>query len=273
MGTKKYNKIILLSLKILLFIAGFSVGIMIVWQIFEQYPDAAGDALKVVFYIVSGIVPAVILFLSAKPLYFLLHGAGTKIISKLQGVKGENAAGVILCLVLGLILGYLCDIVLSLFISILALRIVIDFFIGLFVMYGALVMFYKLINASAKERADEDNEDVPFGGYIFTKKALENEKTIFLIEKWLSGNMYILNSAVISLLESEDERGKETYENIISLKEKKLLTPCLEGETGQENELIMKFAAKNNLKIITLNEEESKNYDDFEGVVLIVGQV
>ena len=79
MNTKReYDKKKLIILRAVLIVIGGAVGATAVWQYFVYFPDVMRSEFKAVFTVVSGVVLAAILGLSAKPFYRL--GSGIQIL-------------------------------------------------------------------------------------------------------------------------------------------------------------------------------------------------
>ncbi len=258
MDKNKYNKKVLIILRILLFIGGFSVGFAAIWQVMHSDAFLIKGWLKYVFYAVSGLVPALVLLLSAKPVYLLLKGLASKVLSRFHGLKGEDAAGIILAAVLSILAGYLCDFVLSLFIDILALRIVIDFFAALAAFYGVAVLFFKVLKKYGAEHKEDDDSLKPrqFFGYIFTSGALSNPKSESLISQWLNGDIYALD------LYNNAQADKNSHIKYIQ-----------SAFEMTESVQIANTALLHELKIIADESEDVTEYEKRGCTVLFVGRL
>jgi hypothetical protein len=261
-----FNRKLLTAARAILFAIGAAAGVLGIRQTFEAYPSLVSNpALRMVFYCVGAIVPALVLTLSAAPVLYAARALGAKLRGRFGGLRAYDAAGVMIGVVTGAMFGYICDAVTGLFLHVAALRILIDAAVAFVAAYvGAAASLHWLKSGDPVETFRGD------GGYIFTASALAQAKTAALCERWLTGKKFVSDKTVAALAENPaDERFVTALGNFRALSEAKAVSvavfPCGEDEA----EAFSAECARRGLKIVAATRAEAERFGGGTGVLSI----
>ena len=121
-----YDKKKLIILRAVLILIGGAVGGTALWQYFVAYPAAMRQELQIVMIVVSAVVLAAILGLSAKPFYRLGVSIGRQFASVYRLLGARGVVAVVCGLAAAGIIGYVFDVTVRGAITILAVRVLAD---------------------------------------------------------------------------------------------------------------------------------------------------
>ena len=252
MNERKFNKKLLLIFSAVLAAVGAAVGVVSVWQVFGRHPELVnGIGLKVVFYLACGVVPAALMWLTAKPLLSLIYAMCDRIKSKFSGVKGAEVASVMLGVIIGAFFGFVAELITELFLYIFALRVVIAAVLSVAVAYFVTLLCLKLIGKNEEHGEREDAAESMSGenGYLLSLSALKNEKTVLLCENWLMGEVFVSERTAEKFGEAAPESEKIRIEKLIGDGRIKTVS----GADRSDAEL----AGEMNLKVIVESRESA----------------
>ena len=247
MNTKReYDKKKLIILRAVLIVIGGAVGATAVWQYFVYFPDVMRSEFKAVFTVVSGVVLAAILGLSAKPFYRL----GSDIAESVGGVAarlgGTGVAAVVLGLVAAVVAVLLVDAVMATYGKIWAVRILADMLV--YIIFAALCCHAFTRWLSAPDDTEEGDELKR--GYLLAAECLSDERVLSAAEVLV--NVKVGECAYKALCLAGDADGVRRLDRLVALgaaeqvrckKQFSTKEECVEWEKAT--------AAKKHLKYVT----------------------
>ncbi len=124
--TSKYDKKKLIILRAVLIAVGAAVGGTAVWQYFVYYPDVMKRELQIVIIVVSAVVLATILGLSAKPFYRLGASIGAQFESLVSSLGARGVVAVVSGFVAACMIGFLFDVIIRDYLQLIAVRVLAD---------------------------------------------------------------------------------------------------------------------------------------------------
>ncbi len=205
----KRDRRILVLLRVLLFVIGGAIGILIAWQI----QQALGINYSVViFYLCYGagiLLIGGVLALSAELFLSLARSLATALKNKMSAVSAFDVTGLVIGLVFGMVSALLVELLLQNIMSILALRVVIDIVLGLLVATVASYNCSKWLSSSdtGLDESETTKNKIATKGYILTRGALRADKITTLCRDWLDGNIFVISTLYESL--SQEAKGEE----------------------------------------------------------------
>lgn len=170
-----YDKKKLIIIRAVLIAIGAVVGSTAMWQYFVYYPDVVRRELSIVVIVVSGAVFALLLGLSAKPIYRL----GAAIVSAFSGVRYSLGARGIVAVISGLVsaglVGFLFDVIIRRYLDIIAVRALADALVV--VMFASLCCygFIKWLTAD-EEVSSGATVGMPCRGYLLTASCFFDDR-------------------------------------------------------------------------------------------------
>lgn len=151
--TSKYDKKKLIILRAVLIAVGAAVGGTAVWQYFVYYPDVMKRELQIVIIVVSAVVLAAGLGLSAKPFYRLGASIGAQFGSLVSSLGARGVVAVVSGFAAGGMIGFLFDVIIRDSLKIIAVRVLADVLVVVIFAAVCCYGFTKWIAAS--EERDE----------------------------------------------------------------------------------------------------------------------
>ena len=170
-GQYEYDRKKLIILRAALIVIGGAVGATAVWQYFAAFPDLMRHEFQIVIIVVTAVVTAAILGLSAKPFYRLGVSIADITVAAATKLSGRGIAAVVLGLIAAGALVFLFDVMISV-IGIWAVRLLLDILV--YIAFAALGCygFTKWLSAS-------DGEDAPppaDNGYLLALDCFSDER-------------------------------------------------------------------------------------------------
>ncbi len=266
----KINKNLLLIFRLLMTLIGAAVGIVAIWQVFSVRPELVRSVgLKAVFYIACGTLPAAFMFLTARPLLGVVLAGCEKVKLGFKGVKAVEVAGVFVGLIIGVFFGFVSDAVMRLFLPIIALRIIIAVVLAVVTAYVAAMLCIRFINKaeasdgeSESESAESFSKEYTGGsGYVLSGGALKNDRIINVCAKWLTGDIFVLESTAEGFSKTADinpvaaDAARRLDELLGSGKVK---ISDFGNDFENDDDAVISFAFEKNLKILVENGNSIK---------------
>ncbi|MDR2202691.1 MAG: hypothetical protein LBP26_08075 [Clostridiales bacterium] len=246
MYEKKYPKGLILAARLILFASGAAFGIVSIWQTFAWYPTLVKNVgLRVVFYAVSGLVPGLVLFLSAKPVMSVILAAGDKLKGRFKNVSAFDAASVILGIAAGAMTGYLSDLIIGLFLKIIALRILLSVILAAVAGYLTALLAWSRINS--EPNAAEKDEPDRSNGYMVSAAALADGKVAAICLHLLKGDVLVIKSALAA--------NAAAAQNFERLKDAGRVR-AIDAGGGPEADLLARESARRGLTVIAVNADD-----------------
>lgn len=250
---RQLNKNLVLITRCVLFVLGAVVGATAMMQ-FLHGSDRVNESLKIVFYIASGLVAALVLMFSAKPILYLVFAIGDGLKKIFGRTKPMDIAGILMGICIGLMLSYLAEVLLSMVLTIASARIIICIIIALTGSYIAALLCVKWLGSDGTE------EEVPdFYGFLLTESALKNDKIVMLCKNWLSGGVWVLNKTLNALIDNlSDPQCAKALKHYRELDEGKLIKTSNYSADKSGIDLLTEFASNKRLKLIVESRADYK---------------
>lgn len=169
-----YDRKKLIILRAALIAIGAALGGTALWQYFVYYPAAVKREFQIVIIVVSAVVLALILGLSAKPFYRLGASIGESLRSLLVKLGAKGVAAVVLGFIAAGAAAYLTDVMIRDFLDIWAVRLLADVLV--YILFAALGCygFTRWLLAPA----DECEPLPPDEGYLLAADCFADDRVL-----------------------------------------------------------------------------------------------
>ena len=236
---------VLLITRVVLFIVGAVVGWLAMWQFLLAFPAAVRDGLKVVFEIIAAAVIAFALMLSARPIIYL-----GKLIAVGVARRAARLKPLVLGIATGMMVAFLAYVLMSLFLPIIAVRVVLTVLVGFGACVGASVAFARGLTAPPEE---EPVSGERYHGWILHASAFSSDRLPHMLE-WMDGPVYVLGRTIKTLID-----GMETDPDALA-RYKELSTQDafrqLESPETDETQAVTRLALTKRLRIVAASPDQ-----------------
>lgn len=241
---------VLLITRVVLFIVGAVVGWLAMWQFLLAFPAAVRDGLKVVFEIIAAAVIAFALMLSARPIIYLGKLIAVGVARLAARLKPLEVVGLVLGIATGMMVAFLAYVLMSLFLPIIAVRVVLTVLVGFGACVGASVAFARGLTAPPEE---EPVSGERYHGWILHASAFSSERLPRMLE-WMDGPVYVLGRTIKTLID-----GMETDPDALA-RYKELSTQDafrqLESPETDETQAVTRLALTKRLRIVAASPDQ-----------------
>lgn len=190
-----YDKKKLIILRALLIVIGGAIGALALWQYFVYYPELLRREYQIIITVVSALFLAAIFGVSAKPCYRLISGVVSLFMSLARSLGGKGVVAVVAGIFAAVMLGFLLDVIIRMFIEVWAVRLLADI---LAVAVFSLLLCYAFTKWVASDDSDAaDRGARTSNGYLLTATCFSDPRVFTAVDAL--GNVKVGNSVFQAL--------------------------------------------------------------------------